>query len=229
MNIYALNTASLNSVLRQLLGMLCLAMLVLFSQVSAAQLPDFKSLVKNSAPAVVNIATIQKTKDVSRFGFRGPKGEDIPEIFRQFIPDSNEQEAPKGQSKPESSGSGFIISEDGYILTNHHVVKDAEKVIVRLNDRRELEAVVVGSDKRSDIALLKIAATGLPTVKIGESAKLESGEWVLAIGSPFGFDHSVTAGIVSATGRALRSETYVPFIQTDVQSTQVIQAALYSI
>lgn len=216
MNIYALNTASLNSVLRQLLGMLCLAMLVLFSQVSAAQLPDFKSLVKNSAPAVVNIATIQKTKDVSRFGFRGPKGEDIPEIFRQFIPDSNEQEAPKGQSKPESSGSGFIISEDGYILTNHHVVKDAEKVIVRLNDRRELEAVVVGSDKRSDIALLKIAATGLPTVKIGESAKLESGEWVLAIGSPFGFDHSVTAGIVSATGRALRSETYVPFIQTDV-------------
>ena len=216
MNLYALNTSPLESVLRKLLSVLFLASLMLFSQISSAQLPDFKSLVKNSAPAVVNIATIQKTKDVSRFGFRGPKGEDIPEIFRQFIPDSNKQEPPKGQSKPESLGSGFIISEDGYILTNHHVIKDAEKVIVRLNDRRELEAVIVGSDKRSDIALLKIAATGLPTVKIGESAKLESGEWVLAIGSPFGFDHSVTAGIVSATGRALRSETYVPFIQTDV-------------
>ena len=113
-------------------------------------------------------------------------------------------------------GSGFIISDDGYILTNHHVVDGADKVIVRLNDRRELEAEVVGSDKRADVALLKIDAEDLPTVKLGDSDKIEVGEWVLAIGSPFGFDYSVTAGIVSAKERALANETYVPFIQTDV-------------
>lgn len=182
-----------------------------------ASLPDFKELVKESSPAVVNIATLKKKKrGLSAFGFKGPDGQDIPEILKPFLPSPDESKSPDEITRPESLGSGFIISEDGYILTNYHVVKGADKIIVRLNDRREMEAKVIGSDKRSDIALLKIEATDLPTVKIGDSEKLEAGEWVLAIGSPFGFDHSVTAGIVSATGRALRSETYVPFIQTDV-------------
>lgn len=190
--------------------------LVSFAQVSLAQLPDFKSLVKDSAPAVVNIATIKKEQKGNGFGFNVPDNQDIPDIFKPFLPSPDKPKAPQGRSKPESLGSGFIISKDGFILTNHHVIKDAQKVIVRLSDRRELEAAVIGSDKRSDIALLKIEANNLPIVKIGSSKALEPGEWVLAIGSPFGFDHSVTAGIVSATGRALRSETYVPFIQTDV-------------
>ncbi len=198
--------------------LLCSALMLLVgtSQSSLASLPDFKSLVKESAPAVVNIATVRKKKNQSGFGFKGPKGQDIPEIFKPFLPFPDQPETPEGSERPESLGSGFIISADGYVLTNYHVIKDAEKVFVRLNDRRELEATVIGSDKRSDIALLKIQATSLPVVKIGSSELLEAGEWVLAIGSPFGFDHSVTAGIVSATGRALRSETYVPFIQTDV-------------
>jgi serine protease Do len=113
-------------------------------------------------------------------------------------------------------GSGFIISPDGFVITNHHVVKDADEIVVRLQDRREMVAKIVGSDKRSDIALLKIEATDLPIVKLATSDKLKVGEWVLAIGSPFGFDHSVTAGIVSAKGRSLPSDNYVPFIQTDV-------------
>ncbi|MFT5708207.1 MAG: serine protease Do [Oceanospirillaceae bacterium] len=214
----AMSEQYFNNMLKVALLLLLTVSLLGVSSLSYAQLPDFKSLVKESSPAVVNIATIKKKKkkSLNAFGFKGPKGEDIPDIFKPFLPSPNRPESPEGKDKPESLGSGFIISQDGYILTNHHVVKDAEKVIVRLNDRRELEATIIGSDKRSDIALLKIDATQLPIVKIGSSAKLEPGEWVLAIGSPFGFDHSVTAGIVSATGRALRSETYVPFIQTDV-------------
>jgi len=193
-----------------LLAMLSLSVMV------RAELPDFRSLVKESAPAVVNISTVKKIKKPGAFGFKTPKGEDIPEIFKPFFPSPGQGPTPRERVKPESLGSGFIISEDGYILTNYHVIKDAEKILVRLNDRRELEAQVVGSDKRSDIALLKIDASDLPKVTLGRSADLQPGQWVLAIGSPFGFDHSVTAGIVSATGRALRSETYVPFIQTDV-------------
>lgn len=119
-------------------------------------------------------------------------------------------------SEAKSLGSGFIISADGYVITNHHVIKDADEVVVRLQDRRELVAKIVGSDKRSDIALLKLEAKELPVVKLGSSEELKVGEWVLAIGSPFGFDHSVTAGIVSAKGRSLPSDNYVPFIQTDV-------------
>ncbi|MEH6443380.1 MAG: DegQ family serine endoprotease [Oceanospirillaceae bacterium] len=212
----AISESYFNNMLKVALLSLLTVFLLGLSSLSYAQLPDFKSLVKESSPAVVNIATIKKKKELSAFGFKGPKGENIPDIFKPFLPSPNQPKSPEGKDKPESLGSGFIISQDGYVLTNHHVVKDAEKVIVRLNDRRELEAKIIGSDKRSDIALLKIDAKQLPIVKIGSSAKLESGEWVLAIGSPFGFDHSVTAGIVSATGRALRSETYVPFIQTDV-------------
>lgn len=185
---------------------------------NAASLPDFKELVKETSPAVVNISTVQSAdaEDQNPLGqFRGPNGEEIPEIFRHFFQMPEMDKGPRRRS-PQSLGSGFVISDDGYILTNHHVVDGADKVIVRLNDRRELEAEVVGSDKRADIALLKIDAEDLPTVKLGDSDKIEVGEWVLAIGSPFGFDYSVTAGIVSAKERALANETYVPFIQTDV-------------
>ncbi len=197
---------------------------VVVSSIARAELPDFKDLVKQAAPSVVNISTVQKVSDqpVPGFNFQGPNGEEIPEIFKHFfnLPEQFDQRgqdsSPRQRRAPQSLGSGFIISSDGYVLTNFHVVKGAEQVLVRLSDRRELEAKVIGSDERSDVALLKIDADGLPAVKLGDSTKLEAGEWVLAIGSPFGFDHTVTAGIVSATGRALENETYVPFIQTDV-------------
>lgn len=189
---------------------------MLFSMhIAAAELPDFKSLVKKTSPAVVNISTEQKEQgDVSSL-FPGYRADEIPEIFKHFFrsPDPEQQRPHKA---PQSLGSGFIISEDGYVLTNHHVVEGAKKVIVRLSDRRELEAQIIGSDKRSDVALLKLEGNNFPVVKVGNSEALEVGEWVLAIGSPFGFDYSVTAGIVSATGRSLENETYVPFIQTDV-------------
>ena len=149
-----------------------------------------------------------------------PELEGLPPIFREFFEHSIPQMpgAPgRGQQREaQSLGSGFIISEDGYVLTNNHVVADADEIIVRLPDRSELEAKLVGADPRSDVAVLKVEGKGLPTVKIGRSDELKAGEWVLAIGSPFGFDHTVTAGIVSATGRSLPNESYVPFIQTDV-------------
>lgn len=179
---------------------------------AAANLPDFTQLVERAAPAVVNISTTQTIKKQTS---RIPQ--EIPEIFRHFfgeLPEGLQQEP--SQKNHQSLGSGFIISEDGYILTNNHVVENADEVIVRLSDRRELVAEIIGSDTSSDLALLKISAKDLPVVKIGNSDKLKVGEWVLAIGSPFGFDHSVTAGIVSAKGRSLPNETYVPFIQTDV-------------
>ncbi|MBY4676783.1 DegQ family serine endoprotease [Marinobacterium arenosum] len=187
------------------------------SVAQAASLPDFKSLVKEASPAVVNISAVQKSTETERAlnPFNGPGYEDMPEIFRHFfqMPDIKPRER---RRSPQSLGSGFILSRDGYVLTNHHVIDGADEVIVRLSDRRELVAQVIGSDKRTDIALLKLDARNLPTVELGSSADLEVGEWVLAIGSPFGFDHSVTAGIVSAKERALANETYVPFIQTDV-------------
>lgn len=180
----------------------------------ARDLPDFTGLVKQAAPGVVNIAT---TSSVSASS--GPYGQqDVPEIFRRFFGDQMPPMpgAPQGEEERKSLGSGFVIRKDGYILTNAHVVKDADEIMVRLNDRRELPAKLVGSDARTDVALLKVDADDLPTLKIGDSDDLEAGEWVAAIGSPFGFDHSVTAGIVSAINRTLPSETYVPFIQTDV-------------
>lgn len=188
--------------------------------VNAAALPDFTELVEDATPAVVNISTVGRSeKSLStpfgQFEYHGPQGQEVPEIFRHFFRDAPQlKEGPR--KAPRSLGSGFIISSDGYILTNHHVIKDAEEVLVRLNDRRELQAEVIGSDERTDVALLHIDARDLPVVKRGRSDNLKVGEWVLAIGSPFGFDHSVTAGIVSATERALANETYVPFIQTDV-------------
>ncbi|GLR62682.1 DegQ family serine endoprotease [Marinospirillum insulare] len=180
--------------------------------VSAANLPDFTQLVEKAAPAVVNISTTQK---VQKRSTRIPQ--EVPEIFRHFfgeLPEGFEQ-GPSQQQR-QSLGSGFIISDDGYILTNNHVIENADEIVVRLSDRRELVAELVGSDASSDLALLKIDAQDLPLVTMGNSDQLKVGEWVLAIGSPFGFDHSVTAGIVSAKGRSLPNETYVPFIQTDV-------------
>ncbi|GHB08259.1 DegQ family serine endoprotease [Salinicola rhizosphaerae] len=177
-------------------------------------LPDFTQLVKQAAPGVVNIST---TSTVSASD--GPYGQQqIPEIFRHFFGDQMPEMPgmPGGDEERKSLGSGFVIRKDGYILTNAHVVKDADKIMVRLNDRRELPAKLVGSDPRTDVALLKVDANDLTTLKIGDSDDLQVGEWVAAIGSPFGFDHSVTAGIVSAINRTLPSDTYVPFIQTDV-------------
>jgi len=190
------------------------------SLAQAGQLPDFTRLVEEASPAVVNISTSRvASQKPAGSQFALPGQEQLPEIFKHFFERQfPQQKSPQqGQApKARSSGSGFLISEDGYILTNHHVVKDADKIIVALSDRREMEAELVGTDPRSDLALLKIEAEGLPYLTMADSDQLKVGEWVLAIGSPFGFDYSVTAGIVSAKGRSLRSETYVPFIQTDV-------------
>jgi len=174
------------------------------------QLPDFTTLVEKQGVAVVNVSTTQ----VTAFGSAGIPGvpEDHPlyDFFRR-LPTPPEEDEPSN-----SLGSGFIVSEDGHILTNAHVVDDADEVTVRLTDKREFKAKVVGSDRKTDIALLKIDAENLPTVRIGNPGTLKVGEWVIAIGSPFGFDSSVTAGIVSAIGRSLPDESLVPFIQTDV-------------
>jgi len=178
-----------------------------------AQLPDFTELVEEASPAVVNISTIQKAQGRFHGNMELPEG--VPDIFRHFF--GMPEGGPRGQAPERTSlGSGFIVSRDGYVLTNNHVIDGAEQIFVRLNDRREFEAKLIGSDASSDLALLKVEADRLPTVQIGKSEKLKVGEWVIAIGSPFGFDYSVTAGIVSAKGRSLPNENYVPFIQTDV-------------
>lgn len=183
-----------------------------------AQLPDFADLAEKQAVAVVNISTTQVLRG-QRFGHAFPFEEGDPafEFFRRFAPHG----LPGVPSQPReferrSLGSGFIISADGYVLTNAHVVDGAHEVVVKLADERELKAKVVGADRRTDIALLKIEAQGLPTVRLGDPDKLRVGEWVVAIGSPFGFESTVTAGIVSAKERSLPRENFVPFIQTDV-------------
>lgn len=190
-----------------------IALLGLFAQtIAAKELPDFTELVEKQGAAVVNVSTTQMVSSSPMAqGLEGlPEGDPFAELFRRFAP-----QMPREQES-HSLGSGFIISSDGYILTNAHVVDSAEKITVRLTDKREFKAKVIGADKRTDVALLKIEAAGLPKVSQGDPALLKVGEWVLAIGSPFGFDSSVTAGIVSAKGRALPQENYVPFIQTDV-------------
>ena len=189
------------------------------SLVAHADLPDFTPLVEEASPAVVNISTRQKVPERSVVAQQGlPDLDGLPPMFREFFERSIPQAPrhPERQREAQSLGSGFIISPDGYIMTNNHVVADADEIIVRLSDRSELEAKLVGADPRSDVALLKVEGKNLPTVRLGKSDDLKVGEWVLAIGSPFGFDHSVTAGIVSAKGRSLPSDSYVPFIQTDV-------------
>jgi serine protease Do len=194
----------------------------LFGPVSAmadGALPDFTKLVKNNHMAVVNISIRQRAKEVADGGMLegipGLENSPIDELLKRYQQQEQEQR-PRTPFGDNALGSGFIISKDGYIVTNNHVVEGADEVVVRLHDRRQLIAEVIGTDPRSDIALLKIEAKDLPVVSIGNSDELQVGEWVLAIGSPFGFDFSVTAGIVSATGRALPNESYVPFIQTDV-------------
>ncbi len=191
--------------------------LVVFPATALAELPDFTDLVEDQYRSVVNISTsreVEPRRGGLPPGFDMPEFEDSPfgDLFRKFF---GERAQPRSRDTA-SLGSGFIISSDGYVLTNGHVVADADEIIVRLHDRRQFEAELVGTDKRSDVALLKIDAKGLPAVKTGDPDHLEVGEWVLAIGSPFGFDHSVTAGIVSAKGRSLPNDNYVPFIQTDV-------------
>jgi len=203
------------------LGKVMIGMLALLLGAVAAHardLPDFSGLAAENSPAVVNISTRQLSSvrqhlpdgmEIPQF----PEGNPLNELFKKFF-EGQPDVMPDSDSR--SLGSGFVISADGYILTNHHVVSEADEIIVRLSDRRVYEAEVIGTDKQSDVALLKIDANDLPVVRIGKSSQLKVGEWVLAIGSPFGFDHTVTAGIVSAKGRNLPSENYVPFIQTDV-------------
>jgi serine protease Do len=186
------------------------------------ELPDFADLAEKQGAAVVNISTTQVVRGQRFGGHQFPFDEDDPafEFFRRFAP----KQFPGMPGIPgmprefesKSLGSGFIVSTDGYILTNAHVVDEADEVVVKLTDKRELKAKVIGADKRTDVALIKIDAGGLPTVRLGDPSKLRVGEWVVAIGSPFGFESSVTAGIVSAKGRSLPQENFVPFIQTDV-------------
>jgi serine protease Do len=189
------------------------------------ELPDFTDLIDTHGAAVVNISTVQ-THNTSRNQIipgmpNIPEDSPFYEFFRRHSPHGS---VPRGlfphsaprEFESKSLGSGFIISADGYILTNAHVVNSADEITVKLNDKREFQAKVIGADRKTDIALLKIEASNLPKVTQGDPSKLRVGEWVVAIGSPFGFESSVTAGIVSAKGRALAQENYVPFIQTDV-------------
>jgi len=213
-------------------AMLVATCLLLFGMMDlqAGSLPDFTQMVEEYSPAVVNIST--KQKPVKSMMDRLPPKYQIPDLpkdsplndlFKHFFgapphgPGGPGGDSPHGHGfEGQSLGSGFIISKDGYLITNHHVVDGADEITVRLSDHREFKAELIGSDQRSDIALLKIEAEDLPVVTINQTKELKVGEWVLAIGSPFGFDHSVTAGIVSAKGRSLPRENYVPFIQTDV-------------
>lgn len=174
-------------------------------------LPDFTDLVEQNGAAVVNVSTTSARQPQQQ----GPGGSPEDDPFFDFFRRGPPGQAPREQ-EARSLGSGFIVSNDGYILTNAHVVEAGDDITVRLTDKREFTAKVIGSDKRSDVALIKIEAKELPAVRIGDPNKLRVGEWVLAIGSPFGFDNTVTAGIVSAKGRSLPQENFTPFIQTDV-------------
>jgi len=198
------------------IGLFCLINIFSYN-VFASSLPDFTELVEEHSESVVNISTVSHVDQSSQFQSDMSQ---LPEIFKHFfgdMPDRDDrQHGNKDKKKVQSMGSGFIVSEDGIVLTNNHVIDGADEIFVRFNDRRELKAKLIGFDKRSDLAVLKVEADDLPAVKLGKSKELKVGEWVFAIGSPFGFDHTVTAGIVSAKGRSLPNENYVPFIQTDV-------------
>ena len=195
---------------------MALALLAL-SSTAQAQLPDFVTLVKQNKDAVVNITTTA-TLDAENGGYNIPEDHPFYDFFRRFGPPGAD---PRNMPRPDErraqgQGSGFIISQDGIVLTNAHVVDGADEITVRLSDQREYSAELIGADERSDVAVLKIDAERLPSVTLGNSAALQVGEWVLAIGSPFGLDYTATQGIVSALGRSLPSDNYVPFIQTDV-------------
>ncbi len=190
--------------------LLALIILITASGTAIARMPDFAPLVERVSPAVVNIRASGKTQASA-----DQNPEQMPEFFRRFFEDPRGGPAPP-MPRGFGQGSGFIVSADGYVLTNAHVVRDADEILVILSDRREFEAQLIGTDARSDVALLKIDAKGLPSVELGDSDKLKVGQWVLAIGNPFGFEHTATQGIISALSRSLPDENYVPFIQTDV-------------
>lgn len=187
------------------------------AEAPARELPDFTGLVEREGPSVVNISTVQSGNAATERAFPGmpniPEDDPFFEFFRRHM-------QPHGgmprDFESRSVGSGFIISSDGYILTNTHLIDGADEINVKLTDKREFRAKLIGADRKTDIALLKIDATGLPKVTQGDPNQMKVGEWVVAIGSPFGFENSVTAGIVSAKGRSLAQENFVPFIQTDV-------------
>ena len=178
---------------------------------ASIQLPNFVELVKHEGPAVVNVSTMHMVQQGVPENPDLAPDDPAAEFFRRFFPPS----APR-EFQARGLGSGFLISQDGFILTNAHVVAESDEVTVRLTDKREFKAKVIGFDLRTDVALIKIDAANLPAVHVGDPNKLEVGEWVAAIGAPFSFENSVTSGIVSAKGRTLPEETYVPFIQTDV-------------
>ncbi len=182
-------------------------------------LPDFTRLVEQVGNGVVSVEVKMAPRQSQATGFAGD--DPMLEIFRRFgmpLPGIGSQTPRGGDARPRNSasGTGFIISADGYVLTNHHVVEGADEITLRLNDRRELKARLIGSDAQTDVALLKVEATGLPALRLGQSAAVKPGQWAVAIGSPYGLEHTVTAGIVSAVGRATGGQQYVPFIQTDV-------------
>ena len=197
------------------IGVWWLMVLVAQNVAAARDLPDFTELAEKQGAAVVNISSSQILRGSRAFPQIPGLDEDDPmyEFFKRFAP--RQQPGVPREQENKSLGSGFIISNEGHILTNAHVVDQADEVTVRLSDKREYKARVLGADKRTDVALIKIEATNLPRVTLGDPNKLKVGEWVVAIGSPFGFDNSVTAGIVSAKGRSLPQENFVPFIQTD--------------
>ena len=201
----------------------CLFQLLLVTGLVAKELPDFTELAEKQSPVVVNISSIQKNR-ANQMMQGSPEDEQMQEFFKRFgipVPPGMPPQNGRGQqATPEkqvyATGSGFIVSGDGYILTNAHVVKDADEVMVKLNDKREFKAKVIGIDLRTDVAVLKVNATNLPKVNIGNPDTIKVGEWVAAIGAPFGLENTMTVGIVSAKGRALPQENFVPFIQTDV-------------
>jgi len=193
-------------------------------QAQTRTLPDFTDLVDQVGPAVVNIRTVEKV--AQRGAGNGEMDEEMQEFFRRFFgqpapgaprqaPRPNRPQEPQEETRPRGVGSGFILSADGFVMTNAHVVEDASEVLVTLPDKREFKARIIGADKRTDVAVVKIDATGLPALKVGDVSKLRVGEWVMAIGSPFGLENTVTAGIVSAKQRDTPGN-YLPFIQTDV-------------
>ncbi len=208
--------------IRSLMFLLMLLFLALFGRETGAvqtiDLPDFEGLVADKGKAVVKV-TVTATRESSSDSNRLPNfnEEELPEFFQKFfenLPDS--PGVPRGNNPAAGFGSGFILTDDGYIVTNAHVVDNAAAITIGMPDRREFDAELIGLDKRTDLALLKVDATGLPTLTLGDSDKLKVGQWVLAIGSPFGFEYTATQGIVSALSRSLPNENYVPFIQTDV-------------
>lgn len=202
--------------MKRLVVLFSLVFLCSFASAQVRGLPDFSELAEKQGPAVVNISTTQISRNNQAMPFPFDENDPAFEFFKRFIPRHPGGGGTPREFENKSLGSGFFISSDGYILTNAHVVDGADEVTVRLTDKREFKAKIIGADKRTDVALIKIEASGLPAVKLADINQLKVGEWVVAIGSPFGFDNSVTAGIVSAKGRSLPQENYVPFIQTDV-------------